>query len=101
MFRVGPLPSQVENVEKVDALSPAGQITIKWKAPNDSMEVLAYRVYANAGRNDNLRLVYEGTAQLTQFTFTAAENSGELIDPRLLYRLQVSAVNFNGEGIRS
>jgi hypothetical protein len=101
MFRVGPLPSQVENVEKVDALSPAGQITIKWKAPNDSMEVLAYRVYANAGRNDNLKLVYEGTAQLTQFTFTAAENSGELIDPRLLYRLQVSAVNFNGEGIRS
>ena len=50
---------------------------VKWSGvEGETLPVLGYKLYANAGRNDDLRLIYDGSsnAQITQFDFDAESN---------------------------
>ena len=65
--------------------------------------VQGYKVYADSGLNDPLRLVYDGSTnpQITYFNFDRTTNERVELSNDLSYRFQVTAVNFNGEGPRS
>lgn len=104
IFSLGSLPSQPNPIEKDPARSSGDSIMLKWdKITTDSLATLGYRLYADTGRNEPLRLIYDGSnnAQITEFLFTRAANRNETISSKLWYRFQVAAVNFNGEGPRS
>jgi len=51
----------------------------------DTIPVLGYKLYANTGRNEPLRLVYESDAQISEFLYDSNAN-GERIDYQLVYR---------------
>jgi hypothetical protein len=60
------------NVRKNDEESTGDMIVVDWDLiDSDTLRILGYKLYANSGRNDNLRLVYDGSRnpQLTSFTF--------------------------------
>ena len=70
IFRLGPLPSQPAPVNKVDAFSSGGMIALEWSAvTTDSLDILGYKLYANSGRNEPLRLVYDGSTDPQTTTF--------------------------------
>lgn len=101
LFALGSLPSQPSQVRKNNKLSSADIIYVHWdKITTDSLLVQGYRLYADTGRNDPLRLVYDGSTnpQVTAISYTAVQNLGESLKNSLFYRFQVSAVNVNGEG---
>jgi len=62
MFALGSLPSKPINVQKDALLSTESTIVVKWESMSSTtLDVLGYRVYADTGKNDNLRLVYDGS----------------------------------------
>lgn len=104
VFVLASLPQAPHNLRKDDQKSNGEQIALLWdEITGETIDVLGYKLYANTGRNDPLRLVYDGSTnpQATSFEFNQAINAGELVDYRLVYRFQVSAVNYNGEGALS
>jgi len=50
--------------------------------------VQGYKLYADTGRNDPPRLVFDGSnnPQITEFTFDYKSNLGEAISSQLWYR---------------
>jgi len=63
MFAVGSLPSKPVKVYKDDLQSTGSSIVIRWDSiMSDTLPVLGYRVYADNGKNDKLRLVYDGSS---------------------------------------
>ena len=50
--------------------------------------ILGYRLYADTGRNDALRLIYDGSSnpQISEFNYTSVINQGIQLDTRLYYR---------------
>lgn len=104
LFSLGALPSKPSMVTKNSYLSSGEAIYVEWdKITTDSLAVLGYKLYADSGKNDPLRLVYDGSfnPQVAEYSFEAIDSLGESLDTQLWYRFQVSAVNFNGEGERS
>lgn len=74
MFALGGLPSQPVNVRKDSLLSSGSSIVVKWDSINtNTLNVLGYRLYADTGKNDDLRLVYDGSTdpQTLSFTYTS------------------------------
>jgi hypothetical protein len=104
IFALGGLQSAPENLRKNDVQSSGTEIGITWdKVTSETLEILGYKLYANTGRNDQLRLIYDGSRnpQKTTLDFSSLYNQGEVVDHRLVYKFQVTAVNYNGEGVRS
>ena len=67
------LPSQPNVVYKNNDLSSGDDIFVEWEPiTNNTLKILGYKLYADSGRNDPLRLVYDGSTnpQITQFSFT-------------------------------
>jgi hypothetical protein len=101
LFALGALPSQPSAVTKNDQLSGALSIYVEWsKLQSETLPVLGYMLYADTGKNDDLRLIYDGSTnpQIAYFVYTAASNEGEALNNAYSYRFQVAGVNFNGEG---
>jgi hypothetical protein len=89
MFALASLPSQLVTVQKDYLLSSATTIVVRWDLiTSNTLMVLGYRVYADTGRNDDLRLVYDGSSdpQTNVFTFTSSHCNNEPIDTSLYYR---------------
>ena len=63
LFYFAPLPSQVSPIRKDIAKSTSDSIAVDWDMINlDTIPVLGYKLYANTGRNDPLRFVYQSDA---------------------------------------
>lgn len=87
MFALGSLPSSPLNLRKNDNLSSGTNIHVEWSLlTDDTLAVLGYKLYANTGRNEPLRLVYESNSQVSSFSYDSIANSGESIDNKLAYR---------------
>ena len=64
-------------------------IFITWDPiTTDTLSVLGYKLYADTGKNDALRLIYDGSTnpQLTEYEFTALDSFSESIQTSLFYR---------------
>lgn len=62
---------------------------IEWnKLTTDSLPTLGYKLYADTGRNEPLRVIYDGSnnAQISEFLFNKYSNKNETIDSKLWYR---------------
>lgn len=89
LFKLGALPSQPNMITKNDDLSTGEAIYVQWdKITSDTLKVLGYKLYADTGRNDPLRLVYDGSSnpQISEFSFERANNLNETINNKLWYR---------------
>jgi hypothetical protein len=62
--------------------------------------VLGYRLYMDGGNDGNYAMIYDGSFQpgALEYRITTNEHG---IKAGKAYRFQVSAVNFNGEGVLS
>jgi len=62
------------------------------------LPVLGYNLYADSGRFDSFRLVYNGInhPQVTWFNFNSTSNNNETVDYLKTYRFKLEALNFNG-----
>ena len=101
LFALGALPSKPNVVRKNDQRSSGLAIFVEWdKITTDTLPILGYKLYADSGKNDPLRLVYDGSTnpQITEFEYMAFHSLNETIETALFYRFRVAAVNFNGEG---
>jgi hypothetical protein len=101
LFALASLPSKPNSVRKDSSLSSGEAIYLEWdKITADTLMVIGYKLYADSGTNDPLRLVYDGSSnsQITEFSFEAQHSFNEALDTQLWYRFQVAAINFNGEG---
>jgi len=69
----------------------------------DSLSIIGYRLYADTGMKDELKVVFDGKnkAAIRKFLFTSASTKGVSLNPLLFYRFQITAINFNGESERS
>ena len=86
LFYFAPLPSQVASIRKDPSKSSSDSIAVQWDMIKlDTIPVLGYKLYANTGRNEPLRLVYESDAQISEFLYDSDVN-GERIDYQLVYR---------------
>lgn len=86
LFYFAPLPSQVASIRKNPLKSSSDSIAVEWDIIKfDTIPVLGYKLYANTGRNEPLRLVYESEAQISEFLYDSNAN-GERIDYQLVYR---------------
>lgn len=49
-------------MRKDSLLSSGSSIVVRWDSINtNTLNVLGYRLYADTGKNDDLRLVYDGS----------------------------------------
>ena len=89
---------------KIVEESSSNSIMVTWEENiGDSLAVIGYRLYADTGLKDQLKIVFDGKnkAALRKFLFTSVSTKGASLSPLLFYRFQVSALNFNGESERS
>jgi hypothetical protein len=62
LFALGSLPSKPALVMKNRLLSSGDSIYVYWsRITTDTLMVQGYKLYADTGRNDPLRLVYDGS----------------------------------------
>ena len=104
VFALGPLPSAPSAPSKVIEESTKDSIMVSWpQVTGDDLPLIGYRLYADTGQKDELRLVYDGKnrATKTKFLFDRLANDGIALSPLLFYQFQVTALNFNGESARS
>ena len=104
IFALGSLPTTPDAPVKIIAESKSDAIMISWnEITNDSLAIIGYRLYADSGLKDELKLVYDGKnkAANTQFLFTSAVIDDVPLSNLLFYRFQVTSLNFNGESQRS
>jgi len=52
------------------------------------LPVLGYKLYVDTGKNDDIRLVYDGSTnpQIISFVYTRETNDGEELNSAFLYR---------------
>lgn len=104
IFALAPLPSPPVSLSKSISQSKKDSIFVYWpKVVGETLPILGYRLYADTGRKDDMRLVFDGVGfpNTSSFEYTSKSNLDLTIDPYLFYKFQVSAVNFNGEGDKS
>lgn len=66
VFALGAVPSAPGVPTKEIALSTRDSILVKWAAvTTDTLKILGYKLYADSGHADELKLVYDGTYKLT------------------------------------
>lgn len=83
LFSLASLPSKPNAIRKDIYLSSRESIYVQWdKVIGDTLQVLGYKLYADSGTNDPLRLVYDGASnpQITEFSFEAESSLQETID---------------------
>ena len=91
---LGGLPSKPTNIVKVLDESSATSIMISWdKITSDVLPIQGYKLYADSGRADELVLAYDGSNIPGTNSFLL-----ENVDVDLKYRINVTAININGEG---
>lgn len=76
IFALGSLPSTPSTPTKIIAESSVDSIMVTWdEITTDSLSIIGYRLYADSGQKDELRLVYDGKnrASTTKYLFTAAD----------------------------
>ena len=89
IFALASLPSQPNQVAKNDQLSSSDTIFVEWDSiTTDTLRVLGYRLYADTGRNDDMRMIYDGSTdpQQTYYAYTKVSNLGQPIERDLFYR---------------
>jgi hypothetical protein len=70
LFALASLPSKPNSVRKDSSLSSGKAIYLEWdKITADTLMVIGYKLYADSGTNDPLRLVYDGSSnsQISEF----------------------------------
>jgi hypothetical protein len=66
VFALGAVPSAPGVPTKDIVLSTKDSILVKWTAvTTDTLKILGYKLYADSGHADELKLVYDGTYKLT------------------------------------
>ena len=61
IFALGSLPTTPDAPVKIIAESKSDAIMISWnEITNDSLAIIGYRLYADSGLKDELKLVYDG-----------------------------------------
>ena len=104
IFALGSLPAKPNRPMKIVEESSSNSIMVTWEENiGDSLAVIGYRLYADTGLKDQLKIVFDGKnkAALRKFLFTSVSTKEASLSPLLFYRFQVSALNFNGESERS
>lgn len=72
-FALGSYPSKPNAPQKSDSLSTSESMYIYWDAvTTDSLDVRGYKLYADTGRRDEMRLVYNGInyPSITNFVYS-------------------------------
>ena len=99
IFALGSIPSAPSTPVKDDALSSNTSIALHWnKITTDTLPVTGYLLYADSGLNDDFRLAYDGSNQPEQVSYVFMRKN---LSNVLTYRFYVTAINFNGEGLKS
>lgn len=66
VFALGAVPSAPGVPTKSIELSTQDSILVQWAAvTTDTLNILGYKLYADSGHADELKLVYDGTYKLT------------------------------------
>ena len=106
-FAIAPLPAQPSSGPAIDqSESTVGSILVRWPAGTtipgtpEEIPVTGYRLYMDGGNDGNYALIHDGAhlPGVLEYRVTAATHG--LLAGRA-YRLQVSALNYNGEGTLS
>jgi len=74
---------------------------VQWDfVTGETIPILGYELFADTGKKDTMRLVFNGIGlpNTNTFEYTSASNLGILLDSALFYKFKVRSINFNGVG---
>lgn len=97
LIALGSLPSKPNPPTKIVSSSTSTLISIQWsEVTGDTLPIEGYKLYSDSGRADAFTLVFDGSNSPGIRTFSLNN-----VDAALTYRVRVSAINMNGEGLLS